>query len=217
MGDGNVLIDLDGCRNPETGVIEEWGKFVIDFLQCPAEISPSGQGVHIYARSAITLPIKRMFNKPGEAKKGIEVYPSGRYSTITFQHIPGTPVDVPKIDLTQFIAFIKQGHFDPPEYRQSQIEESCKSWDAQSRTGYTHLRAALDLPKWIADHSIEVIKQKTDGTCLIACPGTHGEYDKRDGHAFLKQMPSGALAMGCLNQSCSLANGRAIAGQNFAG
>src|SRR5207249_2533878 len=46
------------------------------------------------------------------------------------------------------------------------------------------------------------------GTWLIACPGTHGEYDKRDAHAFLKQLASGALSMGCLHASCSLFNGK---------
>ncbi len=52
-----------------------------------------------------------------------------------------------------------------------------------------------------------MIQRKTDGTFLVVCPGTHGDYEKHDGRAFLKQMPSGALAMGCLHQSCSLFNG----------
>src|SRR5713101_7654112 len=49
--DGVVLIDLDGCRNPESGIIEPWAQFILDFLSCPTEISPSGTGLHIYVKS----------------------------------------------------------------------------------------------------------------------------------------------------------------------
>jgi hypothetical protein len=200
MGDGNVLIDLDGCRNPETGAIEDWAQFIMDFLSLPAEVSPSGTGIHLYARSTITAPLKRMFNQPGETKKGIEIYPSGRYSTISFAHIPGTPTNVPEVDLNQFVGFVKQGSFDPPEYKEQKSAEARPAMVAKALP-------TLDLGKWITDHGVEVLRQKPDGTYEIPCPGTHGEYDKRDGLAFLKQLTSGALAMGCLHQSCSLFNG----------
>ena len=49
--DGNVLVDLDGCCDSESGVIEEWAQFIVDFLQCPTEVSPSGTGLHVYVRS----------------------------------------------------------------------------------------------------------------------------------------------------------------------
>ena len=54
--------------------------------------------------------------------------------------------------------------------------------------------------------NIEILNRKSDGIIIIACPGTHGGYDKRDGRAFVMQLPNGALAMGCLHSTCSLAN-----------
>jgi putative DNA primase/helicase len=75
LGDGWAGIDLDHCRDPETGAIEEWAQTIIDRLRSYAEGSPSGTGVHILCRGA--LP-------PGRRRKGqIEVYASGRFFTIT--------------------------------------------------------------------------------------------------------------------------------------
>jgi putative DNA primase/helicase len=69
------------------------------------------------------------------------------------------------------------------------------------------LTQPLDLDRWLQTHNVEVLTRKPDGTIIIACLGSHGAYDVKDGHAFLKQFPSGALAMGCLHASCSLFNG----------
>jgi hypothetical protein len=40
-GDGLVGVDLDGCRNPETGEITEWAKRVVDFCTSYTEITPA--------------------------------------------------------------------------------------------------------------------------------------------------------------------------------
>jgi len=75
LGDGLVGIDLDHCRDPETGAIEEWAQTIIDRLRCYAEGSPSGTGVHILCRGE--LP-------PGRRRKGhVEMYSEGRFFTIT--------------------------------------------------------------------------------------------------------------------------------------
>src|SRR4051794_6689271 len=43
-----VGIDLDNCRDPETGVVEEWAQRIIDPVSNGyVEASPSGTGVHI--------------------------------------------------------------------------------------------------------------------------------------------------------------------------
>lgn len=201
--DGHVLIDLDGCRDPKTGIIEEWAQFIVDFLQCPTEISPSGTGLHVYAKSKNARSRRRMFSKAGEKKQGIEIYAGGRYSAITFNHLSGTPTEVPEVDLELFLKFVAQGDFDPVDKR---IETSCVRWEQDAKSMYTHTRAPLNLEQWTSTYRVDILKRKPDGTLLIACPGTHGEYDKRDGHAFLKQLPSGALAMACLHASCSLSN-----------
>ncbi|HET9409792.1 MAG TPA: hypothetical protein VFO39_21325 [Candidatus Sulfotelmatobacter sp.] len=73
IGDGTVLIDLDGCRDPETGIIDGWALEIISVLNAPTEVSPSMTGVHIYIRSRNAPTLKRMFGTC-ERKRGIEIY-----------------------------------------------------------------------------------------------------------------------------------------------
>lgn len=79
-------IDLDHCRNPETGVIEEWARAIIDKIDSYAEISPSGTGIRIIAEG--TLPER------GRKKGDLEMYDCGRYVTVTGRHLEGTPTTV---------------------------------------------------------------------------------------------------------------------------
>ena len=79
-------IDLDGCRDPETGEIEKWAKKMIKALDSYSEVSPSGSGVHIIGKG--TLP-------PGGRKRGsFECYDSGRFFTVTGEHLDGTPHEI---------------------------------------------------------------------------------------------------------------------------
>ena len=75
-------VDLDGCRNPDTGEIEEWAQEIIDSLASYTEVSPSGTGVHIILRGVLPR-----FGKSGP----IEMYDSKRYFTVTGKHLEGTP------------------------------------------------------------------------------------------------------------------------------
>lgn len=81
--DDIVGIDLDGCRNPESGEIEPWAQSIIDDLSTYCELSPSGTGVHLLGHAA--MPVA------GRRKGSIEIYASGRYLTMTGQHVEGTP------------------------------------------------------------------------------------------------------------------------------
>lgn len=83
LGDGLVGVDLDSCRNAETGALSAEARAIISELDSYTEVSPSGTGVHILARGE--LP-------PGGRRRGkIELYCDGRYFTITGQHVSGTP------------------------------------------------------------------------------------------------------------------------------
>ncbi|MGH7963610.1 MAG: hypothetical protein ACRERD_17595, partial [Candidatus Binatia bacterium] len=84
--DPYVGIDLDNCRDPETGILERWAVAIIERLDSYTEASPSGTGVHIFVKA--TLP-------PGGRKKGsIEMYSEGRFFTVTGEHIGGTPTTI---------------------------------------------------------------------------------------------------------------------------
>ncbi|MGO9175720.1 MAG: hypothetical protein ACLQED_06205 [Desulfobaccales bacterium] len=85
-------IDLDHCRNPETGEIEAWAREIISRLNSYTEISPSGTGIHILVKGKLPPGGDHQKNLPDGGK--IEVYDSLRYFTVTGQHLEGTPATI---------------------------------------------------------------------------------------------------------------------------
>ncbi|QLD86187.1 hypothetical protein HWV23_10795 [Natronomonas halophila] len=81
--DSIVGVDLDDCRDPETGQPEAWAKDVIETLDSFTEVSPSGTGYHVLV--AGSLPEGR--NRKGE----LELYETARFFTVTADHVDGTP------------------------------------------------------------------------------------------------------------------------------
>jgi putative DNA primase/helicase len=49
--DDEIMVDLDNCRDPETGKIDEWAEGIIRQLNSYTEVSPSGTGVKILLRA----------------------------------------------------------------------------------------------------------------------------------------------------------------------
>lgn len=72
-GDPYAGIDLDKCRDPETGKLEEWAEKVVDDLDGYVEVSQSGRGVHIVVRG----------KAPNKKRGRVEAYSSERYFAMT--------------------------------------------------------------------------------------------------------------------------------------
>lgn len=72
-GDPFVGIDLDRCRNQDTGEIEPWADEIIQALDGYAEVSPSGAGVHVIVRG----------KAPNRRRGSVEVYSTERFFTVT--------------------------------------------------------------------------------------------------------------------------------------
>jgi putative DNA primase/helicase len=71
-----VGVDLDSCRNLETGEIDGWAQKIIDSFEDVVllEASPSGRGVHVITRGVC---------KDGVNTKSVEVYGQDRFFTVT--------------------------------------------------------------------------------------------------------------------------------------
>jgi putative DNA primase/helicase len=81
-----TAIDLDVCRNPQTGELERWAQEIVGAFDSYAEVSPSGRGIHVFVRGE--LP-------PGGNKRGlIEMYSTSRFLTFSGNHIAGTPLTI---------------------------------------------------------------------------------------------------------------------------
>lgn len=80
LGDGYCGVDLDGCRDLTTGVIDEFATELIAECGSYWEVSPSGTGVKIFCTGEVPKAYKRPRDEPGKA---LEVYGGGRYFAVT--------------------------------------------------------------------------------------------------------------------------------------
>ena len=80
--DDLVGIDLDTCRDTETGQVNEFATSIVRELDSYSEVSPSGRGIHIILRGTLPHGWRRT--------PGIEVYDRGRYFTVTGECLPDT-------------------------------------------------------------------------------------------------------------------------------
>jgi Primase C terminal 2 (PriCT-2) len=77
-----VGIDLDLCRNAETGELELWAAKIVRDLDTYTEVSPSGTGVKLFLKAKLARSLKT---------KHVEVYSSGRYFAYTGHKLDSAP------------------------------------------------------------------------------------------------------------------------------
>ncbi|RFU18826.1 bifunctional DNA primase/polymerase [Geodermatophilus marinus] len=83
-GDGIVCLDLDHCVSD--GMVAPWAQAVLNQLpRTYVEVSPSGRGLHVWGRA--DMAAGRVVRVPGGK---VEVYPVGRFVTITGRPLPGS-------------------------------------------------------------------------------------------------------------------------------
>lgn len=80
--DGLTGVDLDDCRDPETGEIAAWAREILDRLNTYCEVSPSGCGVKAWAKGTLPAAVKTIH---------VEVYPKARYFALTGQRLAEYP------------------------------------------------------------------------------------------------------------------------------
>jgi NrS-1 polymerase HBD domain len=89
IGDDDLIgTDLDGCVKKDTAVIGPEALAIVQLVNSYTEITPSGKGLRIFARGH--LPPGRRVRR-GVGHTGVELYETGKYLTITGQHVEGTP------------------------------------------------------------------------------------------------------------------------------
>lgn len=77
LGDGWCGIDLDDCRDPETGKLTRSAKSILRRVNTYCEVSPSGTGVKLFGRGCKGTDQTRF--------DGAEIYDSNRYFCVTGQ------------------------------------------------------------------------------------------------------------------------------------
>lgn len=91
-GDGIVCIDLDHCI--VDGQVNAEAQALLDSLpETYSEISPSGNGLHVWGYAK--MDSGRRFTRNGLS---VEIYPSGRYITMTGKALTRAPLAQLPID-----------------------------------------------------------------------------------------------------------------------
>jgi len=81
---GIVCVDIDHARNGMDWTPEAME--IVRVLDSYTEVSPSGEGLHIWALGRLPEGRRR--------RNGVEMYSDGRFITVTGQHLPDTPADL---------------------------------------------------------------------------------------------------------------------------
>jgi hypothetical protein len=84
--DPYAAVDLDDCRDSETGEIQPWAMEIIRRFASYTEVSPSGTGIRVFVKGR--LPPK------GRKKGNIEVYDNQRFMTVTGCRLADTPATI---------------------------------------------------------------------------------------------------------------------------
>jgi putative DNA primase/helicase len=92
--DGFVGVDLDDCID-EHGAISDEASQILEKVEGYAEVSPSGTGLKIFTRASLETAHV-------DHEKGLEIYPKGRYFTVTGHEISGN-IPEQEQNLTEFI------------------------------------------------------------------------------------------------------------------
>src|SRR5215203_2063657 len=167
-----VGVDLDDCVDPATGEISPWAATIVERLDSYAEISPSLTGVKIWVKAP---ELKRAYKKPG-----LEVYPRGRYFTVT-----GLPLNEAVKEVAS---------------RQSELAELIREEFpkvARDRIPYEGPERVLDLDEFLERAGVEILAVLSDGAAerkyRIRCPWLSEHTDEDDTGTYTGQYENGAL------------------------
>lgn len=113
--DDFVGIDLDGCRNPDSGEIAQWARDIIVCLNSYSEVSPSLTGVKIFCRGKSPFDSGKKISVSDapiicDKVPAIEIYSQKRFFTVTGMRLKG--FDTIR-NCTSSIAAMCKEHFKP--------------------------------------------------------------------------------------------------------
>jgi len=95
-GDDNIIgVDIDDCRDPLTGSLNNLAQNIIDNIEGYVEVSPSETGIKIFTRADLQ-------NSHVDHSIGLEIYPKSRYFTVTGNKLDGD-IPIQLQDLTDHV------------------------------------------------------------------------------------------------------------------
>ncbi len=107
-------VDLDDCRDPESGQFKDWAQEIVEQLASYSEVSPSGTGVKVFLKATKPGSRCRKAYHDGE----VEIYDRDRFFTVTGQHLSETSTRIEsrkeQLNALYLAVFGDDGHSDGP-------------------------------------------------------------------------------------------------------
>lgn len=181
--DPYVGVDLDGVRDPATGELSSRAYEIVQQIDSYAEVSPSGTGVKLWVRARL----ERAHKKPG-----VEVYPHGRYFTLTGWMLPQA---LPTVEERQDeLMTLISDEFPEPE------ERTRRSYEGEPGE-------CIDLVEFLSAGGVQVLREVPDGTAervfRVVCPWSHEHSGGDTSGTRVGQYPDGALWFRCEHAHCA--------------
>jgi hypothetical protein len=181
--DPYVGVDLDDVRDPASGKLSSRAAEILRKLDSYAEVSPSQAGVKLWVRAELG----RAYKKPG-----LEVYPHGRYFTLTGWMLPHS---LPTVEERR------------DELETLVREESPEAEEKPSRSYSGKPGERIDLVEFLSAAGVEILAQIPDGSAelvfRIACPWMREHTGGDRSGTRCGQYPNGALFFQCEHAHCA--------------
>jgi Protein of unknown function (DUF3631) len=138
-------VDLDDCRDAETGEIHPWARDKIERAGTYVEVTPSEQGLRIIGMAPKGEPLHERYQVPNANGVGCEIYRRAeRYITVTGRQI-GTASELADID-----GFLDALHVElSPESAGTGARASRKHARSDSRSATLNENALANLGGWV--------------------------------------------------------------------
>jgi hypothetical protein len=179
-------VDLDDVRDPETGIITAAAWEIINFFNSYTEVSPSGTGVKLWIRA--TLP-------RGYVRPGLEVYPSGRYFTVT------------GLLLSQSSAAIKPRQDELDAFIAKEFPRQKRPGPMAKRVGRGLGLKVPELEEVLDRGGVEILAEVHDNTARVKyrvlCPWIAEHTTAPESGSYVGQYDDGALFYHCWHSHCA--------------
>ena len=156
-------IDLDNCFD-EDGNLREWAVEIMERFPTYAEVSPSGNGIKLFARGKSPFGRGRKLSPFDDKSQHIEIYDNGRYFTVTGNAFKDAPSEV--VDCQEAVEWLKAKYDKPkplPAPKPSTKTESATQEDDSTTLAERAAKYVDKMPPAIAG------KGGHDQTFAVAC------------------------------------------------
>ena len=136
-----IGLDLDKCRNPDTGELTPLATEVVARFATYTEVSPSGTGVKAFGFAQFPAGWEERDGPKNKVSlpdgQDIEVYDSGRYFVVTGNRVPDTPDDV--ADCQDKLDWLLETYFKPTKQLGAKAGRRRPDVDAEPALGTSDL------------------------------------------------------------------------------